>query len=87
VDAPDWPVCDGPIPATPIEERDHFRVDALLSEGMPLSPELFNAPLRLLEPIPDLSPDMLRRLIALELSLRESIAVSSGEVELATDQA
>lgn len=62
-------------------------VDVLLSEGMPLSPELLDATLRLLESIPDLAAYMLRRLIALDLSLRESITVSGGEVELATDQA
>jgi len=62
-------------------------VDALLSEGVPLSPELLDATLRLLEPIPDLSPDVLRRLVALDLSLRESITVSGGEVELARYQA
>jgi hypothetical protein len=42
-------------------------VDALLSEAMPLSPELFNAALRVLEPIPDLAADVLRRLVALDL--------------------
>ena len=62
-------------------------VDALLSKAMPLPPELFDAPLRLLEAIPDLAAYMLRRLVALDLSLRESITVSGREVELATDQA
>jgi len=62
-------------------------VDALISEAMPLPPELLDAPLRLLEAIPDLSPDVLRRFVALDLSLRESIAMSGGEVELARDQA
>jgi len=62
-------------------------VDALLSKAMPLSPELFNAALSLLEPIPDLSPDVLRRFVALDLSLCEAIAVSGGEVELARYQA
>jgi len=61
-------------------------VDALLSEGVPLSPELLDAPLRLLEPIPDLSPDVLRRFVALDLSLGQSIAVSGREVELARYQ-
>jgi hypothetical protein len=62
-------------------------VDALLSKAMPLSPELFNAALSLLEAIPDLSPDMLRRLVALDLPLGQPIAVSGGEVELARYQA
>lgn len=59
----------------------------LLFEGVPLSPELFDATLRLLESIPDLAAYVLRRLVALDLSLRETITVSGGEVELATDQA
>ena len=87
MDEPDWPICDSPIPATPIEERSHLLVDALLSEAMPLSSELLDAPLRLLEPIPDLAANVLGCFVALDLSLRESITVSGGEVELATDQA
>jgi hypothetical protein len=62
-------------------------VDALLSEAMPLSPELFNAALRVLEPIPDLAADVLRRLVALDLPLGQPIAVSCREVELARYQA
>jgi hypothetical protein len=62
-------------------------VDALLSKAMPLSPELLDSPLRLLEPIPDLAAYMLRRFVALDLPLGQPIAVSGGEVELATDQA
>jgi hypothetical protein len=62
-------------------------VDALLSEGVPLSPELFDAALRVLEPIPDLAAYVLRRFVALDLPLGQPIAVSGGEVELATDQA
>ena len=62
-------------------------VDALLSKAMPLPPELFDAALRLLEPIPDLAAYVLRRLVALDLSLCEAIAVSGGVVELARYQA
>lgn len=62
-------------------------VDVLLSEGVPLSPELLDAALRLLEAIPDLAAYMLRRFVALDLSLCESITVSGGEVELARYQA
>ena len=85
--APDWPVCDCPVPPAPIKERADLLVDVLLSEAMPLPPELFDATLRLLEPIPDLAAYMLRRFVALDLSLCESITVSGGEVELAGDQA
>ena len=62
-------------------------VDVLLSKAMPLSPELLDAALRLLEAIPDLAAYMLRRLVALDLSLRETIAMSGREVELARYQA
>ena len=62
-------------------------VDVLLSKGVPLSPELLDAALRLLEAIPDLAAYMLRRLVALDLSLRETIAMSGREVELARYQA
>jgi len=85
--APDWPVGHGPVPPATIEERADLFVNALLSEGVPLSPELFDAALRLLEPIPDLAAYVLRRFVALDLSLRESIAVSGSEVELARYQA
>jgi hypothetical protein len=84
---PGWPVDDGPVPSAPIEERADLLVDAILSETMPLPPELLDAALRLLEPIPDLSPDVLRRFVALDLSLCESITVSGGEVEFARYQA
>jgi hypothetical protein len=87
VDEPDRPIGHGPIPPAPIEERADLLVDVLLSEGMPLSPELLDATLRLLEAIPDLSSDVLRRLVALDLSLRESITVRGREVELARYQA
>jgi len=87
VEAPDRPIGHGPVPPAPIEQRADLLVDVRLSEGVPLPPELFDATLRLLESIPDLAAYVLRRLVALDLSLRETITVSGGEVELATDQA
>jgi hypothetical protein len=62
-------------------------VDALLSKAMPLSSELFNAALRVLEPIPEIAAYMLRRFVALDLSLGQAIAMSGREVELARYQA
>ena len=62
-------------------------VDALLLETTPFSPELLDAPLGLSPSPVDLSLYMLRRLSRFYFSIAKTIAVSGGEVELATDQA
>ncbi|MGA1738687.1 MAG: hypothetical protein ACO4AM_05350 [Candidatus Nanopelagicaceae bacterium] len=87
MDAPGWPLCDRPVPPASIEERADLLVDALLLEAMPLSPELLDAPLGFDASPVNLSLYMLRRLSSLDFSIAETIAMSSREVELTTDQA